>query len=299
MLAAMSRGPRSHPPSHSHRGRPPAPAPTWHRRPGAPARDPSYLYVGDYLRAADRAEIMTWLSTLHPLWEMRYSTRRPPPTGREQRPLLRPVYWLGNWQFACLGYYEPPRGVRDRCVAAEPFPPVLARIVADVEATVRRTFPRPDVPTGWHLDTCLVNFYGDRWVDGARVGEHRDFEPGPVASLSIGERALFQFVTRGGPSEATRTQWLDDGSLQVFAGPRWKDQLLHRVQRVDRKRGLELPPEIPGFRTRRVNFTFRYVPDAHVVPFARLSPHARDDVRGYVEQLAAHAPFFREALKAS
>ena len=59
------------------------------------------------------------------------------------------------------------------------------------------------MPKGWHLNTCLVNFYGDRqdgtrWVDVARVGDHRDFEPGPVASLSIGERALFQFVARGG-----------------------------------------------------------------------------------------------------
>ena len=38
---------------------------------------------------------------------------------------------------------------------------------------------------------------GDRWVDVARVSEHRDFEPGPVASISLGERALFQFVRRG------------------------------------------------------------------------------------------------------
>ncbi len=284
----MSRGPRT-------------PPPTRWRRPGAPARDASYLYVPDHLTADDRAEILAWLATLHPLWEQRYPTSRPPPAGRAQRRLLRPVYWLGNWQFACLGYYTPPHGTHDRCVAAEPFPPVLARIVAAVEARVHREFPRADVPPGWRLDTCLVNFYGsrldeDRWTDAARVGEHRDFEPGPVASLSIGERALFQFVTRGGPSEATRTQWLDDGSLQVFAGPRWKDQLLHRVQRVDRKRGIELPPAIAGFRTRRINFTFRYVPDAHVVPFARLSPHARDDVRGYVEALAAHAPFFRQAL---
>src|SRR3712207_7147345 len=41
--------------------------------------------------------------------------------------------------------------------------------------------------SGWHLNTCLVNFYGSRledgrWVDTARVGEHKDFEPGPVRS---------------------------------------------------------------------------------------------------------------------
>lgn len=268
----------------------------------SPAPQGSYLYDADYLRPADRDEIFAWLATLHPIWEMRYSTRRPPPAGREQRRLLRPVYWLGSWQFACLGYYTPPHGTRDRCVAAEPFPPVLSRIVADVEARIRAGFPRADVPRGWRLDTCLVNFYGSRndggkWVDAARVGEHRDFEPGPVASLSIGERALFQFVARGddgGPP--VRTQWLDDGSLQAFGGPRWKDQLLHRVQRVDRRARVELPPAIPEFRTRRVNFTFRHVPPEHVVPFAKLGERAKGDVRGYVEELARGSDFFREAL---
>jgi DNA oxidative demethylase len=276
----------------------------WQRRPGAPARDPTYQYLPDYLGAADRAELLAYLATIHPLWELRYSTRRPPPAGREQRRLLRPVYWLGSWQFACLGYYEPPRGVTDRVVAAEPFPPVLARIVADVEARVRARLPAADVPRAWRLDTCLVNFYGsrrdgERWVDAARVGEHRDREPGPVASLSLGERALMQFVTRGERAEVIRNQWLDDGSLQLFGGPRWKDQLLHRVQRVERRQQVELPPAIDGFRTRRVNLTFRHVPAEHVVPLARLGPRARADVRPYVEELARHAPFFRDALAAA
>ncbi|MBK9030883.1 MAG: alpha-ketoglutarate-dependent dioxygenase AlkB [Myxococcales bacterium] len=281
---------------------PPAQArPRWPR-----ASDPSergLLYVPDYLTAPARAAIEAWLATLTPLWEQRYSTVRPPPPGRAQRPLLRPVYWLGNWQFACLGYYEPPRGVRDRCVAAEPFPACLTAIVADAEARVRARLAPAEVPRGWHLNTCLVNFYGDRrdgdrWVDAARVGEHRDFEPGPVVSLSLGERALFQFVARGQVADRrpVRAQWLDDGSLQAFGGRRWKDELLHRVQRVDHKRGLDLPPRIDGFRTRRVNFTFRFVPPAHVVPLARLGPQALADVRGYVAALAVNSPFFARAL---
>ena len=260
-----------------------------------------YLYVPGYVDAVARAQIMAWLATLRPLWEQRYSTVRPPPPGRVQKPLLRPVYWLGNWQFACLGYYEPPRGVRDRCVTAEPLPPPLAAIARDVEARVRRTFVPADVPAGWRLNTCLVNFYGSRrdgekWVDVARVGEHRDHEPGPVASVSLGERALFQFVRRGVDAAPVRTQWLDDGSLQVFGGPLWKDDLLHRVQRVERKLDLDLPPAIEGFRTRRINFTFRYVPPEHVVPFARLGALAQADVRGYVEALAGHSTHFRAAL---
>jgi alkylated DNA repair dioxygenase AlkB len=268
--------------------------------------DRCYVYEPGFVTEAARAELLAWLATLRPLWEMRFSTRRPPPAGKQQRPLLRPVYWLGNWQFACLGYYEPPRRVHGVAVAAEPFPPVLARLVAAIERRVRAGgpsgFPPAVVPRRWHLNTCLVNFYGDRIVDGkpvdaARVGEHRDFEPGPVASISLGERARFQFVRRGArDAPPVRTQWLEDRSLQIFGGPWWKDDLLHRVQRVDDKQHLELPPAIEGFRTRRVNFTFRYVPDEHVVPFAELSPEARDDVRDYVATLAARSPFFAQAL---
>jgi hypothetical protein len=120
--------------------------------------------------------------------------------------------------------------------------------------------------------------------------------------------AAAAFVQRGGAKRRppyngpardappVRTQWLEDGSLQIFGGPRWKDDLLHRVQRVEDKRRLELPPAIEGFRTRRVNFTFRYVPDEHVTPFAALPRVARDDVRGYVAALAVHSPHFAAAL---
>jgi alkylated DNA repair dioxygenase AlkB len=268
----------------------------------SPPPDPCYVYEPGFVDARARREIVDWLATLAPLWEMRFSTLRPPPPGKPQRALLRPVYWLGNWQFACLGYYEPPRRTHGVAVAAEPFPPVLARLVAQVERRVRDGFPPRTVPRRWHLNTCLVNFYGDRLdgdrsIDAARVGEHRDFEPGPVASISLGERARFQFVRRGDrEAPPVRTQWLDDNSLQIFGGPRWKDDLLHRVQRVDDKHALDLPPAIAGFRTRRVNFTFRYVPDEHVVAFAALPPRARDDVRDYVTTLARTSAFFAAAL---
>jgi alkylated DNA repair dioxygenase AlkB len=264
--------------------------------------DRCYVYEPGFVDPATREAILAWLATLHPLWELRYSTKRPLPPGKQQRRLLRPVYWLGNWQFACLGYYEPPKRTRDVAVAAEPFPPVLARLVATIEKRVRADFPPSVVPRRWHLNTCLINFYGSReeggkTIDAARVGEHRDFEPGPVASLSLGERARFQFVRRGElDAPPVRTQWLEDRSLQIFGGPRWKDDLLHRVQRVDDKHDLDLPPKLPGFRTRRVNFTFRYVPDEHVTPYAQLPAAVRDDIHEYVAELAAHSPFFAKAL---
>lgn len=267
-------------------------------------RTPGHHYNASFLSEGDRADILAWLGGLSPLWEERYSKHFPPPPGQSQRRLLRPVYWLGNWQFACLDYYRPPKGVKDRCVKAEPFPGVLQRQVDKVEQLARRMFHGPDLPSGWHLNTCLVNFYGSRleneaWVDTARVGEHKDFEPGPVASLSFGERALIQFVTSSRPGERDEVvleQWLDDGSLQLFGGARWKEQTFHRVQRVDTRAGHLLAPELPDFKTRRINLTFRYVPDAHVTPYARLSPEAREDVRPYMETLAQHSAFFRKEL---
>ena len=305
------------------------------------AAEPGLIYERAFLEPNDRAALAAFLDTLWPLWEQRFSAGNPPPPGQAQRQLLRPVYWLGNWQFACLDYYRPPAGIRDRCVRAEPFPPVLARLVREVEERTREEFRPQDIPAGWHLDTCLVNFYGDRVgpggkrVDTARVGEHKDFEPGPVASISLGERALFQFVRSSRPGErdaVVAQQWLDDSSLQIFGGDRWKKQVFHRVQRVDRRDGhrfalhLEDPrePAAPEskaaaprseraapeseaaapdstqhrFETRRVNLTLRYVPDAHVVPFAQLSARAADDVRGYMEKLASHSPFFARELAA-
>ncbi|MBS2032645.1 MAG: alpha-ketoglutarate-dependent dioxygenase AlkB [Deltaproteobacteria bacterium] len=266
----------------------------------------AHLYDPKFVTPSDRAEIVAWLQSIFPLWEQRYSAHHPPPKGQPQRALLRPVYWLGNWQFACLDYYRPPKGIWNRCVKAEPFPPVLARLVAEIERRARTRFRGEDLPDGWHLNTCLVNLYGSRVegekrIDTARVGEHKDFEPGPVASVSLGERALFQFVSSKRPGERDAValqQWLDDGSLQVFGGARFKDQLFHRVQRVDHRTGSVFALNVADFETRRVNFTFRYVPDAHVIPYAKLPADDAEDVRGYMEQLAKHSAFFARELAA-
>jgi alkylated DNA repair protein (DNA oxidative demethylase) len=267
-----------------------------------PTREVGHYYFPDFVSVAEGRAVLEWLATLRPIWERRH--RR---GAGAERWLLRPVYWLGSWQFACLDYYRPPNGVAERCVRAEPFPKALRELVARAERLARERFRPPDLPGGWRLNTCLVNFYGSRledgrWVDAARVGEHRDFEPGPVASISLGERALLQFIARSRPGEiapVVLTQWLDDRSLQLFGGRFFKDQTLHRVQRVDRRSERELPPAIEGFRTRRVNFTFRYVPDEHVLPFAELSTRTRDDVREYVQRLAEGSSFFRRALAAA
>jgi DNA oxidative demethylase len=266
---------------------------------------PGFHYDAEFVSARQRAEIVRWLATIHPLWEERLTEEAARKAGGQRR-LLRPVYWLGSWQFACCDYYRPPRGVEDRCVEAEPYPPVLAQLVARIEKIARGLYAGTDLPAHWQLNTCLINLYGarienERRIDSARLGEHRDFEPGPVASISLGERALFQFVQRGhrdAPTRVVAQQWLDDGSLLVFGGDQWKRRTLHRVLRVDRRGGHRFELRVPDFETRRVNFTFRYVPVEHVRPFAALSARTRADVRGYVRELARGSPFFARQLAA-
>ena len=160
------------------------------------------------------------------------------------------------------------------------------------------------MPARWHLNTCLVNFYGSRLesgkrVDTARVGEHKDFEPGPVASISPGRAGSFSICFQpppGKPRSVIFQQWLDDGSLQVFGTDRWKKQLFHRVQRVDKREGFRFPLQVENFETRRINFTFRYVPDEHIIPFAKLPAPLAKDVQGYMVSLASRSRFFETEL---
>lgn len=261
-------------------------------------------YQFPFIDRKERAQLLEWLSTLHPLWEMRFSEHNPPPEGDEQRPLLRPVYWLGNWQFACLDYYHPPKGVLHRCLKAEPYPPLLQKLVDRIEFITKKRFPKSFIPEKWKLNTCLINFYGDKledgkWIDRARVGEHKDFEPGPVGSISLGDRAFFQFVNGKsslGENNIVYSQWLEDSSLQIFGGDKWKIKTFHRVQRVEDKRKEKLGPQIEGFNTRRINFTFRYVPEEHIYSLDQMPLPQRQDIAPYLETLAQHSPYFKRLL---
>lgn len=261
-------------------------------------------YQFPFVDRKERALLLEWLATLHPLWEMRFSEHMPPPEGDKQRPLLRPVYWLGNWQFACLDYYHPPKGIQNRCVRAETYPPLLQKLVDRIEFIAKKRFPKSYFPEKWKLNTCLINFYGNKledgkWVDRARVGEHKDFEPGPVGSLSLGDRAFFQFVNGNsnlGADNEVFSQWLEDSSLQIFGGDKWKNKTFHRVQRVEDKRKEKLGPEIEGFQTRRINFTFRYVPEEHILPFGKLPEELQSDILPYVRTLSLNSKFFQSLV---
>jgi alkylated DNA repair protein (DNA oxidative demethylase) len=266
------------------------------------------IYKPNAISPSEKAQILEYLAGLHPIWEKRFSKHNPPPANQQQRRLLRPVYWLGNWQFACLNYYHPPKGIYHRCVSAEPYPPVLRHLVDQIESMVKSQFDPKDVPRGWHLNTCLINFYGDQFepsgkrVDCARVGEHKDFEPGPVASVSFGDRALFQFVESNGShlqSKVILQQWLEDRSLQIFGGEKFKKKLFHRVQRVEKKSDTAFRLNVTEFETRRINFTFRYVPDEHIQPYFKLPQEAQEDTREYMQELARNSGFFAKHLQLS
>ncbi len=263
------------------------------------------LLVKNYLKPETRLKALQEILSYRPIWENRFSESNPPPKGEINRMLLRPVYWLGNWQFACLNYYHPPKGIEFRCVKAEAYPPILQKIVNDIEARAKDNWPQKDIPPGWHLNTCLINYYGSKIengkkIDAARVGEHKDFEPGPVGSVSFGEKALFQFVQSSGKnsrSEVALQQWLDDNSLQIFGGERFKSHLFHRVQRVDRKDAGLIPPcEIENFETRRINLTFRYVPDLHIQPLNRFPKKLQSDIKPYVTMLSESSKFWKKSL---
>lgn len=264
------------------------------------------IYQPQYISENEKAQILSYLKTLYPIWEMRYSDSNPPPEGQANRMLLRPVYWLGNWQFACLNYYHPPKGIEHRCVKAESYPPVLENLIQRIESKIQNEIAEKDIPKGWQLNTCLINYYGDlqeneKWLDCARVGEHKDFEPGPVASVSIGEKALFQFVesqNKNSLSKVFLQQWLEDCSLQIFAGEKFKKKLFHRVQRVERKSNFSFAlNNIQNFKTRRINFTFRYVPLDHIQPAFLLPPEKQRDILPYMTMLSAHSQHFETELK--
>jgi len=171
-----------------------------------------------------------------------------------------------------------------------------------METVARESFAPSDIPDGWCLNTCLINFYGltlrdGKWVDTARVGSHRDHEPGPVGSLSLGATARFEFTTgREAGDETVLKRELDNGSMLLFGTSRYKDELHHRVVSVARQGGHRFDTEIEGFRLRRVNFTFRYVPPEYIHPYRALPATVREKVVGYMRTLAKTSPFFAEAL---
>lgn len=254
-------------------------------------------YLPRFLSAAEGQALISYFGDLHPIWEHRHRGQEHGRAGEHGRRLTRPVYWLGAWQFACLGYYAEPDHREDRCVRAEAFPPVMREVLERLLPTLKAHDDSYDEVQ----NSCLINYYGREVGDGppvdyARLRMHRDHEPGPVVMFSIGQPALLEFVDADNDSEAVLGVWARHRSVTVFSGAEYKDRLYHRVSQV--RHGLEpaMTSHVEGFEVRRVSVSFRHVPEELIQDFAGLPESSREQVRDYVEELAGHSPHFREQL---
>jgi alkylated DNA repair dioxygenase AlkB len=261
-----------------------------------PIQVPGFSYLPRFITKDEGDELIELLAELHPIWERRHAGDDHARGGASGRRLTRPVYWLGAWQFACLGYYAEPDHVVDKAIRAEPFPEVTRRILERLAPEVEKHLA-PGEPAR-PPTSALLNYYGgerrgERVVDLARLRPHQDAEPGPVIMFSVGQPALFEFVepedVRG---PAALSVWLRHRSVVVFSGPRFKDHLYHRVVQVRRGREPEMRTTLEDFELRRVSLSFRHVPEDRIRDYAELGDDAREKVREYVEALAERSPFF-------
>ena len=257
----------------------------------------TYLHQPQFISKQDKRSLLSELAALHPIHETRYTANDARRDGQTSRLLLRPVYWLGGWQFACHNYYRK-NATQHRVVLAEPLVPTLRKLVQTIEKQVKETAIATDIPTDWKLNTCLINYYGNsfrdgRWVDTARVNNHKDHEPGPVASLSLGAAADFDFNLGGRKPSPIEALVLKDRSLLAFWGAEHKDQLYHRVRSVRAQQDHRFDIDINDFRLRRINITLRYVPDDCLSTLAEIPNNS--DLRTSVQALAAHSSFWQQA----
>lgn len=268
---------------------------------------PGFSYLPGFITEAEGAALLQYFGSLKPLWESRYVGEAAKREGQGSRRLTRPVYWLGAWQFACLGYYSLPNHQHEKCLRAEPIPEVMQGILNRLAPQL--SAHQDAAERGQTPNTCLINYYGteltrDRTgrmqpVDYARLRMHRDGEPGPVVMFSIGRPALFEFVDGEKPKDPELALWLQDRSVVLFSGPHFKDHLYHRVTRVLHGDTKAMPNVLEGFNLMRVSVSFRFVPEAHIKALREFSAPAQAQVRGYVEQLAESSAHFRAELESS
>jgi DNA oxidative demethylase len=259
---------------------------------------PGFSYLPGFISVAEAETLIEFFAELGPLWEQRHRASQNARPGKHSRRLTRPVYWLGAWQFACLGYYAEPDHLEDRCVRAEPFPPVMQAILDRLRPAVEAHDPTlAALP-----NTCLINYYGREIGEGpprdyARLRMHRDAEPGPVVMFSIGQPGLLEFVEPETPDEPELAVWLRHRSISILSGPDFKDRLYHRISEVRSGREPVLGCRLDGFEVRRVSVSFRTVPEAWIVEFGELGAGSRELVRDYVEELARGSEHFAGQLR--
>lgn len=275
-----------------------------HDAPSKPPEDgrssielPGLSYLSRFITANEGDALIEYFGEITSIWEQRHRADDHGRSTQHDRRLTRPVYWLGAWQFACMGYYAEPHYREDRCLRAEPFPQVMR----DILERLRPALLAHDETQADVQNSCLINHYGRKIGEGpardyARLRMHQDGEPGPVVMFSFGQPALLEFVAPHRTEAPEVAVWARHRSVVIFSGPDFKDRLYHRITQVRHGREPVIENRVEGFETRRVSVSFRHVPEALIHEFDELSPRSRAQVRGHVEELAQHSEHFRREL---
>ena len=258
-----------------------------------------FSYLPRFISLTESEQLIADFTSANPIWESRHRSDAHARDGASSRRITRPVYWLGGWQFACLGYYAEPHYSEGRCLRAEPFSLVIDKILERLRPLLETHDPH--VAEAGPPNTCLINYYGSEIgkgppVDQARLRMHRDGEPGPVVMFSIGQPGLLEFLEPDSTAPELAV-WTRHRSVVVFSGPVFKDRLYHRLVRVRHGEEPQLSSPVPDFRLRRISTSFRYVPEELISEFHELPLKSRAHVRGYVEQLATGSAHFAQQLK--
>lgn len=266
-----------------------------------PIDRPGFTYLPQFISKDESAELIDHFADLRPIWEQRFRQDRHARAGGRARRLTRPVYWLGAWQFACLGYYAEPDHREGRCLRGEAFPGVMERILDRLRLHLDEC-RLPGAPEGLP-NTCLINYYGREVgqgvpVDLARLRMHRDGEPGAVVMFNIGQAGLLEFLDPDRSPDPELRLWTRHRSVTILSGPDYKDRLYHRVAQVRTGAEPALRCHLDGFELRRVSVSFRFVPPELIEDFADWPAARREQVEDYVRQLATESTHYRAQLEA-
>ena len=258
-----------------------------------------FSYLPHFISLEEGRALIEYFESLAPIWEHRHAPSQNQRPGMKERRLTRPVYWLGAWQFASLGYFSEPKHREGRCVRGEPFPTTMDVIMERLRPVLEKHETSgvvDDLP-----NTCLINFYGSELGEGpprdqARLRMHQDGEPGPIVMFCIGQPGLLEFVEADNPKEAEFSVWTRHRSVVVFSGERFKDQLYHRITRVKHGGEPSMCSPVDNFSLRRVSVSFRHVPEELICDFDGLPPESQTCVRPFMEQLAATSVHYSRQL---
>jgi alkylated DNA repair protein (DNA oxidative demethylase) len=259
-----------------------------------------FSYLPQFISTEEAKKLIDYFGALRPLWEQRFSGSRKQRSTMHGRRLTRPVYWLGAWQFACLGYYSEPEHLNDRCLRGEPFPSVMQDILDRLAAVIASSHDHgnetPELP-----NTCLINYYGREVGKGqprdyARLRMHRDGEPGPVIMFSIGQPGLLEFLDPEISPDPELSLWTRHRSVAILSGPDFKDRLYHRITQVRTGREPQLHTELANFETRRISVSFRSVPEQYISDFHELPDNATSQIAEYVGELALYSKHYEDQL---